>query len=292
MSTFTPRPYSVFNEFDSQGLLLGLPRLLDEKNTAYKQRILDVFVHRANSTYRGLINGITRELGLTIQDTLEIVSSTSMPWPAIKFQDTKCYLYSDISKGILVNTFDIWEKTGGNFYLNQLVDSINNTGLFVATVNPGINPGQTRSMTIFKQSSATMIDAEPIDTGYNKIKLQNNNLIPTSVSLSATNLTQRVSNLSSLLKPGQYYIDYTNGILYTTQAPATGSKIRYESISYDYVFQSSPVIINNLQSSDFQTKMFQQVAGDFINYINGAPTDLGADLINELLSVFSTAWSK
>ena len=57
---------TVFNEFDEHGLINGLRRIPGEKNATFKRRILDVFVHRSNSTYRGLVNGITRELGLSL----------------------------------------------------------------------------------------------------------------------------------------------------------------------------------------------------------------------------------
>lgn len=60
----TPDVYNIWNCFDEFGLLLGLPRIPGEKNRAYKARLLDVYTNPANSTYSGLINGISRELGI------------------------------------------------------------------------------------------------------------------------------------------------------------------------------------------------------------------------------------
>jgi hypothetical protein len=57
--------HHVWNFFDEFGLLLNTPRLHGERNASYKERILDVFRRPANSAFRGLINGISRELGLT-----------------------------------------------------------------------------------------------------------------------------------------------------------------------------------------------------------------------------------
>jgi hypothetical protein len=65
MTPLIPQIYNVWNCFDEFGLLLGLPRIPGEKNRAYKARLLDVYVHPANSTYQGLINGISRELGIS-----------------------------------------------------------------------------------------------------------------------------------------------------------------------------------------------------------------------------------
>ena len=64
----TPEVFNVWNSFDEFGLLLALPRIPGEKNAAYKTRLLDVYANPANSTYVGLKNGISRELGLTPSD--------------------------------------------------------------------------------------------------------------------------------------------------------------------------------------------------------------------------------
>ncbi|HFQ7765376.1 Low copy number virion structural protein [Clostridioides difficile] len=56
--------HHVWNFFDEFGSLVGCSRLKGEKNHEYKLRILDVFKNPANSTKRGLANGISRELGI------------------------------------------------------------------------------------------------------------------------------------------------------------------------------------------------------------------------------------
>lgn len=61
--------HHVWNFFDEFGLLLHTPRLYKERNLAYKQRLLDVFKRPANSTYQGLLNGLSRDLGLVKQVT-------------------------------------------------------------------------------------------------------------------------------------------------------------------------------------------------------------------------------
>lgn len=56
--------HHVWNFFDEFGLLLDTPRLYAEKNWQYKERLLDVFRHPANSTQQGLENLLARELNL------------------------------------------------------------------------------------------------------------------------------------------------------------------------------------------------------------------------------------
>lgn len=56
--------HHVWNFFDEFGYLLSCPRLEEESNYFYKQRLLDIFKHVANSSRTGLMNGIARELNL------------------------------------------------------------------------------------------------------------------------------------------------------------------------------------------------------------------------------------
>lgn len=60
--------HHIWNAFDEFGLLLGVDRLFGERNAAFKERILDVFRKPANATQSGLVNGLSRELGLAAED--------------------------------------------------------------------------------------------------------------------------------------------------------------------------------------------------------------------------------
>ena len=62
--TFPLIPHQVWNFFDELGALMSCPRIFEEPNISYKERILDVFRNKASSSKNGLINGIARELGL------------------------------------------------------------------------------------------------------------------------------------------------------------------------------------------------------------------------------------
>lgn len=284
----TPIPHQVTNHFDRFGLLLGLPRLENERNAEYKQRLLDVFVNRSNATYRGLVNGITRELGLKLYQPLRItrISGTN---PVILFLDTKCFIYSDYTSANPTIIFDRFDYSAGAFTIQQLATKINATGIFSCQVDPLY--AQKRSMTILNQSNLALVPSEDISKAGSHIKLENENIISNSISVRSNNLIERVSLVTQLRKPGQYYIDPVLGIIDTLQGPEGGSIIRYQYISNIYKVIASPVIIHNLQSEDFKTKMFEQVSSEEDSTIvNGLPTELGADLINELLSVYPTAF--
>lgn len=57
-------PHNVWNFFDELGLLLDLPRINEEDNLSYKERLLNVFKYTQNSSKIGFLNAISNELGL------------------------------------------------------------------------------------------------------------------------------------------------------------------------------------------------------------------------------------
>jgi len=285
-TSYTSSPWAVYNELDKIGLYLGLTRLKNEKNAAYKQRLLDVFVHRSNASYMGLIYGITRELGLSITDTIECIPKAPIVEPAIIFQETKCYIWNDVTDKVngLVATIDRFDATGV-YFLGDLIGSINATNIFTATAMPGVNLN-SRAMTIFNQTSLVSVPSEDISgpSGIN-VKLKNSNLVSDSITVQSDNLSARVDTPEDIIYGYQYYVDPVNGSLITGSIPEPGSSIRYKYRNDNFIVQSSPVIIHNLQSIDFQTKMFIQTSSEGVSS-SSSPTPLGASLINELMSVY------
>lgn len=56
--------HHIWNVFDEFGMLLSLTRLPGERNEAFKNRILDVFKNPGGANKQGLINGLSRDLGI------------------------------------------------------------------------------------------------------------------------------------------------------------------------------------------------------------------------------------
>lgn len=56
--------HAIFNELDEFGLLVGTERLPGEDNASYRERLLSFRKARPSSTNQGLVNAISRELGL------------------------------------------------------------------------------------------------------------------------------------------------------------------------------------------------------------------------------------
>lgn len=112
--------HHIWNFFDEFGLLLATPRLYGETNREYKRRILDVFRRPANSSERGLYNGIARELGLIKEVTWHdggedyVIRDARVKWDSI-FVDNEVFPESLIIQDTSGRTI----LSGDGFYEGQ-----------------------------------------------------------------------------------------------------------------------------------------------------------------------------
>lgn len=289
----TPSPSSVYNEFDSFGTMLGLPRLPEERNTAYKKRLLDVFARRASATYVGLLNGISRELGLEYYKPISIEVDASTPshiQPVIEFLENKVYIWKDKSTNDLELELD--RSTPGNnaYWLQDLVETINTESThFNASINTGQEP-VSRSDCIINQSNSKLVISFPLRDSPIQI-LQHTNIERQSLVFTDTRTFRtEVFNETELTSAGRYYVDYTNGIIKTFSVPNDGARVRYNYHEQSFEPVANPVILRDLQSEIFKEIMFLETNAPDGSTALGVPTELGATIINELMSVFPMYW--
>lgn len=290
-----PMPINKRNQFDELGELLGLPRFLGEKNDLFKRRLADVYVHIANSSYRGLVYGITRELGLSLFNPLSINPKTDGDGnflsadPLIVFDGSWILLYSDYSNNQLDWAIDRYQKGGNYEHLDKLINFINTTVYFEAQIEPNIDL-YTRSMTILNQSNRELVPAElvPLSQHYS---LEHKYLVEGTVLFSDLETYRtEVNTVAEILAEGQYQINYKNGIVTSFSAPVSGTRVRYQYTKFPFKPIASPVILSDISNDNFRIKLFEQVLLDDGSYSNGLPTELGADILNELYSCYASYW--
>lgn len=293
--TSIPLARSAWNQFDELGLLVGLSRIRGEDNWAYKRRLNDVFVHRANSSYKGLINGITRELGLSLTQPISINPKLGTggnflaPDPYIKFDGIWIYLYSDYASGSLDYLINRYQPGGNYEHLYRLVNLINTTTYFEASFEPDIDQ-KSKTMTLLNQSSRSLISSDPVDCS-KSFRLSHEYIARGSLVFNDTvSLQREVLTLGDVNRAGTYYVDYRHGIVRCYSVPEIGASARYEYTPYPFKPYASEVILGDINNDNFRPALFEQILQDDNTYINGLPTELGVDIIDELQSVTPMYW--
>jgi len=188
MAILIPEVYNVWNCFDEMGLLLGLPRNPGERNREYRERLLDVYSNPANSTYTGLKNGISRELGLP-SDSVIILKLSDLMDPSytgnmlnedgnaigtnLEVYAQEVYDHNPIFWGNVVADESYWDgvdaETNGYSFLPHLWDPIA-SGIYDKWQMPGI--GDIDDMWVADPIPVWNIDEGkeswylPIHTGY------------------------------------------------------------------------------------------------------------------------------
>jgi len=183
----SPKPKNINNTFDYIGQLVGLPRLPGERNADYRKRIIDVYVNRGGSNYDGLINAITRELGLKKQNVI-VVAAAGSNNPRLVVNDTKLYLYSEWKHEesfTLDLKIDIYDKAGPAYYLSDLVNYVNlNSAIFTFTLAAGM--GNIPSWCLIQRDSLLWSNVEPIRLYKRNVLLHKNIVTATEKFTSAS----------------------------------------------------------------------------------------------------------
>src|SRR5579863_1724004 len=287
---------SVYNEFDDFGLIVGLDRLPAEKSADYKHRLIDAFSNRANSTYLGMIYGITRELNLSTYKPFRLRPKTSSGSfvganPVFQFDGPFLELWQDQNNNILEMEIDLFDQSGPAYTILELYNYINAHSTYFIADQLNTTYQFERSMTILNQTNVQTVTAAIQPTDRQTLDFPNtdggaimfNNLFCTD-KVAFANM---VSSVGAITNDGDYYINPYTGDITTEVIPTLGTIIKYNYIRYNKSYLiASPIIIHNMQNPNFERIMFEQEQADDGLYYNGVPTEFGADIINELLSVY------
>jgi hypothetical protein len=289
------QPKAVWNQYDEHGLIVSLNRLEGETNWEYRRRLRDSMVHYANSTYKGMVHGITRELGLALFQPILINPRVDgdgnflAPDPYIRFDGAFVYLYSDYRNNRLDWAIDRYESGGNYEHLLRMVNFINTTAFFEAAILPGFDQ-YTRSMTLLNQSNRILVQGESIQAS-NRFKLNHEHIVRHSVTFTDMfTFKTEMANASLVDNTGKYHIDYDSGMVTVGSVPDPNIAIRYQYTEYPFKPVASPVIVCDVTNDNFRAKMFNQTQLDDGTYAHGLPREVGVDIINELLTVVPMYW--
>lgn len=282
--TGIPTLYHPKNDLDALGASFDLMRLEGEDGSSYWSRLLSVYPQPANSTITGLVNGITRELGLEQYVGIKILPRTigaryAAANPFVEISTRYCTLYSsytDSSTNVIDYQVDITLKSGA-YSLQDLVDAINtNSNYFSASLGP-VASGDEQARGLLPGASFDIAYREYVPPS-KAFLFKNQNIIPgtalfseqeifvTQTSPIEQNPTNAISLACVLSTPvisaGQYYINYKDGIVYSYSTPSGNGYCRYWYRKFPFYVMWSPISVYSMKDSEYLTKVFEQESFD------------------------------
>lgn len=291
------------NQFDHFGNILSLPRLKKESNLEYRARIADVLANPAGSHYKGLLNGINRELGITQQQALEVKLR-----PVVGVDTSLCrFLLNEKEAVIYSQWFPLLEQEDGlSAIVEQRIDLADLTigQLYNWLEQSSIYQGKILDHSIDKSSAANLIPTE--SRRYKTIRLngqeilwlskERNPIVPGSVKLSLEDHIE-ISWNQPFSDINEWKLDYKTGQLMFAEQPKN-FEISFQENQKELLLKYTPIKIVSLISEAGQDLMFSQIEQDIYasekeRFINGLPTDYGYRMINKVMNTYySQFWGK
>lgn len=296
-----PETHNITGSFDYIGQLVDLSRLDGESYRNYKHRVLDVYVNRANATYRGLINGITRELGLLPFEALTVdikAGSDGLPEsPRIVVDTNEIILYnkwegsSNYSIDKIINTYNRAGNDYNGYYIEDLISEINSSTYFTATIGTEVDP-KTRSRNLIKISSDKIIASEPI-LPTTSFRLDNGNILEDTLFFEETEVFQTLkATETEVVREGDYYVNFETGRIVVKTVPSGNGRARYVTRNIPFVAPASPIFIVDFKDPKFREEAFRMETLDDGTIVEGIPKAEAVDIINELFSIKEQYWGK
>ena len=309
---------SVWSFLDEIGLILDLKRIPGERNKEYRERLYRVFTRPTDSTYRGMLNAITYELGLDFYELISIdfiggptnvgLAAGETPQPRVTLKDGVLTLY-----GHYVNEDEnMVVQVDNNPQVNlRKLEYADPEDLLLAIPFPF----EATDIGIQGHVDGTGGPAMRYDWSYTLANVDSNITITQEVVPSSTRfiLTQSPINEgqfyfderrifktlkeseNDLTQPGDFYLDVSTGEVVVASLPSGLGTVRYQYRNLPIDLEASPVSLGHIGSREMQRYFFTQLELSLFDsplerFINNIPTLEGTEIINELYRASNNYW--
>lgn len=289
--TLTPvRINEIGNQLDHFGGILSTPRLLEEKNVPYRQRIANASGTPTGSNYSGLIWSACKELGLEVSPSILLTKKTSVPSlekVVFSIEEDRAVIYSEWvpleqqAPGVMPT---IEQETAlEGMSVGGLVDWINFSELFKAKLLgiadvPAINILIASTNALIQE---TLSPSEKMKT--KEVPVRGSLLIRDDAGLRR----ETAEDTRELI--GDYSVDYEDGFVNPLFLPDGDVSVSYMSNLERLTLNWAPIRIVNVTSEGGQNLLFSQIEQDFyrterLRYTNGLPNNMMFFLLREIMN--------
>jgi hypothetical protein len=293
-----PEAKNILNSFDFIGDFVSTSRLEGETVVSFKQRLMDVSVHPGGPTYLGVVNNLTRDFGylrqkaLTIDLVLDEAGDPEARNPRVDILSNRVVLYSDWrpdGTAVVDTEVSIYKPTDSGYFLSDLINEINGSSCFTATIDPNARPNY-HSSNLVRDTSDIVISTDPIKSDKRTI-LSAQHIVEDSLVFSEPNVFITLV-ASPPAVAGEYSIDRVNGIIETYTIPSGNYATTYHAGNFPMEIDYSPIKVYTLNDDDFQSELFIRETLSSEEEVSGLPNTEGSEIMHQLFKETEVFWGK
>jgi len=295
----TPTHRHFENELDYSADLVSIERMPNESNADFKQRVLDVNVHPGGPTETRVINGLARDLGflrelaLTIDVVKDANGDPTAASPRVLFLANRVILYSDWrpdGTAVVDKEIRFYQPDDDGFYLNDLVDEINSSTYFTATINGDIR-SNLHSFLLIREDSLNVIFSDFIDSK-KKNDLVGSYLVKDGIFFGAESVDLQEEVTFDPSSSGEYLIDYTSGSITTYEDVAVENTVTYYHNIFPLKIDYTPIQVFSLGDDNFVDELFVQETLQSGEDTKTLPNTEGSEIYHQLFKETNNLWGK
>lgn len=293
MGTYTPSQTSLPVGLDGAGLRLGLQRVDSEPLHDYRQRLLAEIRDPADPSQDSYIRGIGRKIAaldaplLRVDLVVDSDGEPAAPDPYVEVTSNYFRAYSDYDNSTLDFEVFFGDRSSG-YWLVDLKAAFAGSLYFTAIELPDYS-AYFRSDRIRYGNSLAFEPYFPLFKSYQ------NNLLKKYIKsvhfLDGVVFKNKVDTVAEVTSIGDYYIDYTNGVVIGSDVALGAASFSYRKFPYDLYGQSVravPYSDDDLKYSH-STSLVSDSTGTDV-WVNLAPT--GARIANAVLAPHPLGWGR
>ena len=306
MGKYTPIKSATGVSLDEVGISLGLQRLPEESLDAYRKRLALQAEDRPRVDERSFIDTISRTVGLFEERIFEIdlvLDGDGDPVAAApRIEVSSCFLrvWSNYGTSDPELVMDIYNR-GKGYHLGDVYTSLNALSFITVTELPE-TPVEDKDSYKYKRSwflKCGNTDALEFQGGLRRSRM--NNLYNADgterkyihnclFDAGRIFLTEKAS-YDDLAEPGDYYVDYTEGIVFT-YITADGT-VSYEYRKFPYTLKLQPVKVFPLYDKDIDHLRKDYLIKDSTGIKDRLQLNpYGAKLVNDMLRAYPLQWGE
>lgn len=301
---------NIWTNLDDIGAIISLGRRDGESLLSFKERIMNAFTSKMNSTYEGLTNSILSGFSLEKTAAIKITPVDSTLYPKRQIVKTDnllllCKYFNSLEDYDADYSIELFEKP--YITINKLVDYINTFSTIyqaeLITLPVTYGPGTVNYWKMAK--GFTLLNSQSIqqvtETVYasNVIQLKYDNLINGELfTLGSNALTNEVYSEDLLLNSkGNYYVNYTDGLISLGLGDSVQASIIYKRRVEPFYLYHSPIVISTLfNEANIKYLFVEELQKIYAAEIDKTTPSFAKDdliqLMKELLAVSKLYWGE